>query len=172
MTRGTHTHTHSQTHTHTRSLNDNQMLVVNLDTMLVTPDIMSGSIKQIQINVGPDQLDLTDDPPTSGPGFTTVNVSCVHTHTHTHTLHLAFSKAYNLLKVYWEGVAWVEPPTTSKLFGPALSHIKEKKQSLYTVYLLVNNTVSMRCILRLAMHIICRSSVLSQSAFDHIKENP
>ena len=27
-------------------------------------------------------------------------------------------------KAYWEGVAWVEPATTSKLLGLSLSHVK------------------------------------------------
>ena len=111
------------------------MLVVNLDTMLVTPDIMSGSIMQIQINVDPSQLDPADDPPTPGPGFTIVNVSCTHTHTHTHTLHLVFSKTYynSLLKAYWEGVAWVEPPTISMLLTPLFPTSKKKITSVYCV---------------------------------------
>lgn len=56
----------------TCSLDANQMLTMNLDTMLVTPDITSGTIKQIHINVASTPLAPTDDPTS---GYSTINVS-------------------------------------------------------------------------------------------------
>ena len=65
-------HSYILCNVNTCSLDANQMLTVNLDTMLVTPDIMSGIIKQIHISVASTPLAPADDPIT---GYSTINVS-------------------------------------------------------------------------------------------------
>ena len=63
---------HTRTHNRIYSLDENQMLTVTLDMMLVTPDIASGTIKQIHISLATSPLNSTTDPMS---GYTTVNVS-------------------------------------------------------------------------------------------------